>query len=125
MHELSICQALMKQVDDVARKHPGADVCEIVVAIGPLSGVEPALLASAFELVRSGCCAAASLRFDTLPLKIRCNECGTVSECKPNRLLCSACGSFRNEVISGDELRLERVKLSVSEDTTPHRPAYA
>ena len=44
MHELSVCLALMSQVERVATEHQARRVEKIVLQIGPLSGVEPALL---------------------------------------------------------------------------------
>lgn len=115
MHELSVCQALLTQVEQIARTHDAQGVQRIVLAVGPLSGVEPALLASAFALARGGGCAAqAALEFETMPLRVRCTVCGAETGCAANRLLCGACGSYRTELVSGDELRLLRVELAGS-----------
>jgi hydrogenase nickel incorporation protein HypA/HybF len=115
MHELSVCQALLAQVKEIARAHGAISVKQIFVAVGPLSGIEPALLAGAFQLARASSCAAqAELRFEPAPVRVRCTECDAESACAANRLLCAECGGYRTEVISGDELRLLRVELSSS-----------
>ncbi len=117
MHELSICQALLAQVREIAQTHDAQHVKQITVAVGPLSGVEPALLAVAFQWARVGSCAAdAELKFEQAPARVRCAECGIESECAPNRLLCGACGGFRTQVVSGDELFLVRVELLPSRE---------
>ena len=118
MHELAICQALLDQVEGIARARGAAGVEQITVAVGPLSGVEPQLLFNAFEIARCGACATAELLFETAPLTIRCTECGAESECKPNALLCALCGDYRTQVISGDELMLMRVQLTTAANTT-------
>ncbi len=41
MHEMSICQALMDQVERIAKEQGASRVDSIVLSIGPLSGVEP------------------------------------------------------------------------------------
>jgi len=113
MHELSVCQALLAQVKEIARAHGASGVRQIIVAVGPLSGIEPALLAGAFQLARAGSCAAgAQLRFEPAPVRVRCAECDAESACEVNRLLCGACGGYRTRVVSGDELLLLRVELS-------------
>jgi hydrogenase nickel incorporation protein HypA/HybF len=113
MHELSVCQALLTQVREIARAHGASSVKQIIVAVGPLSGIEPALLAGAFQLARSSSCAAqAELRFEPAPVRVRCTECDAESACAANRLLCAACGGYRTRVVSGDELLLLRVELS-------------
>ena len=115
MHELSVCQALLAQVKEIARAHGASSVKQIFVAVGPLSGIEPALLAGAFQLARASSCAAqAELRFEPAPVRVRCTECDAESACAANRLLCAACGGYRTRVVSGDELLLLRVELSSS-----------
>jgi hydrogenase nickel incorporation protein HypA/HybF len=112
VHELSVCQALLAQVTEIATDHGASTVARIIVEVGPLSGVEPALLASAFEIVRAGSCAAtATLLIETMAVTISCMSCGAESHTQPNRLLCAACGGYRTRVLGGDELRLRRVEL--------------
>lgn len=118
MHELSICQALLTQVEDIARAHAADGVKRIIVAVGPLSGVEPSLLAVAFQLARAGSCAAqAELMCELAPVTVRCTECGAESACAANCLLCTECGGYRTQVISGDELCLLRVELSSADES--------
>ena len=77
MHELSICQALIEQVEAVAREQDAVQVVQVRIGIGPLSGVEPQLLEQAFQLARAGSIAAtASLLIDPLPVRVSCRECG-------------------------------------------------
>ncbi|MGA9334376.1 MAG: hydrogenase maturation nickel metallochaperone HypA [Rudaea sp.] len=112
MHELSVCQALLAQVREIARENAATGVRNIVVAVGPLSGVEPPLLAEAFRFARVGSCAAkAELKLETAPVRVCCTQCEVESTCAPNRLLCAKCGSHRTRVVSGDELCLLRVEL--------------
>jgi hydrogenase nickel incorporation protein HypA/HybF len=112
VHELSVCQDLLRQVADIAADR-GANVIErITIEVGPLSGVEPGLLASAFAVVRAGGCAAqAALLIESTAVTIRCVSCGAQSTPEPNRLVCAACGGFRTRIVAGDELRLRRVEL--------------
>ena len=44
MHELSVCQALVRQLRDIAREQHAVRITRVIVQIGPLSGVEPELL---------------------------------------------------------------------------------
>jgi|GEM_PF-35408 hydrogenase nickel incorporation protein HypA/HybF len=116
VHELSVCQALLAQVVEIATDRGASAVLRITVEVGPLSGVEPGLLASAFEIVRAGSCAAgAILLIETTAITISCLICGAESQTAPNRLLCAACGGYRTRVVGGDELRLRGVELRVPE----------
>ncbi|MGB5305023.1 MAG: hydrogenase maturation nickel metallochaperone HypA [Gammaproteobacteria bacterium] len=113
MHELSICQALMTQVEAVAREHGATRVTTIKLHIGPLAGVEPRLLEQAFTIASAGTVAAeAILTLEQLPLRVSCTECGAVTDALPNRLVCGHCGDWRTRLVSGDELQLTRVELA-------------
>ena len=112
MHELAVCQALMAQVEAIASREGAARVMAIALRIGPLSGVEPGLLAHAFPLAAAGTRAAdAELRIEALPVRVRCSGCGAESEAAPNRLLCAVCGDYHTRLLSGDELLLASVEL--------------
>jgi hydrogenase nickel incorporation protein HypA/HybF len=117
VHELSVCQALLKQVTEIAIGRGAGAVERIIIEAGPLSGVEPALLARAFEVLRAGSCATAqaSLSIESPAVIIRCTNCSIESRTAPNRLVCPVCGEFRTRVVAGDELRLRRVELRISE----------
>ena len=112
MHELAVCQGLLRQVEAIAREHGADRVTRIVVRIGPLSGVEPDLLAGAFPLAAGDTrAAAAELIIERLPVRVRCNTCGAETEAPPNRLLCGACGHGHTQLVGGDEMLLASVEL--------------
>lgn len=112
MHELSVCQALVRQLRDIAREQRAARITRVVVQIGPLSGVEPELLRHAYPVASAGSPAAdAALILEPLPIRIHCESCGADSDAAANRLLCGACGDYRTRLISGDELLLASVEL--------------
>lgn len=117
MHELSVCRALIGEVEAVARRHDGRMVAGIRLVIGPLSGVEPALLQHAFPVAAAGTIAAgARLVIDAAPLRVACDACGALSDAQPSRLICAACGDWRTRLVSGDELMLSSVELVGSID---------
>lgn len=116
MHELSICLSLLSQVAAIAKDRGAESVDRIVIDVGPLSGVEPLLLADAFEIARAGSCAAqAQLSITTTKVIVGCLECGTRSPAAPNRLQCASCGGYRTKIVTGDEMILRRVDLRVRE----------
>lgn len=122
MHELSVCQCLLARVTEIAADCGAEEVERIIVEVGPLSGVEPALLSQAFTIARSiGCAAHATLSIETTQVIVHCLGCGAQSQAAPNRLLCGVCGGYRTQVIEGEELRLRRVVLRAPEP----RPASA
>lgn len=112
MHELAICQALIRQVEIVAEQQHAIDVKTVHVRIGPLSGVEPDLLTQAYPLASAGSVAAgAELRIETAPVRVRCQRCDAETETAPNRLICGHCGDWHTQLIGGDEMLLTSIEL--------------
>jgi len=112
VHELSVCQALIEQIETIALRHEASAAERIELRIGPLSGVEPHLLEQAFPIASAGTVAAgAELVIDSLPVTVSCAGCGTTSSVLPNRLVCANCGDWHTTLVSGDELELYRVEL--------------
>ena len=112
MHELAICQALIGEVSAVARTEGANSVTEIYVRVGPLSGVEHSLLQNAFPVASAGTVAReATLHLEQMPVRVYCDQCGAETEAKVSRLTCGSCGNWRTQLLSGDELLLQRVVM--------------
>jgi hydrogenase nickel incorporation protein HypA/HybF len=114
VHELSVCQALIGQVETVARERGASSVKSVRVRIGPLSGVEAPLLEQAYPLASAGTVAEASgLFIEAAPVRVKCEACGAETEAEPNRLICGTCGDYHTQLLSGDEMMLMSVELIV------------
>jgi hydrogenase nickel incorporation protein HypA/HybF len=106
----------MGQVERVAAQQQATQVAEIELGIGPLSGVEPALLRRAWPLASAGSiAAAASLIINTLPVRVHCDSCDSDSDAQPNRLVCGRCGDWQTRLIGGDEMLL--ISVSIERNT--------
>ncbi|HUL13793.1 MAG TPA: hydrogenase maturation nickel metallochaperone HypA [Methylococcaceae bacterium] len=120
MHELSLCEDLLEQVLAIAREHRAQKVAGITVRIGPLSGIEPLLLESAFSIGRVGTLAAqAELIMERQPVRVLCGSCGAETEAGVSRLLCGICGGNDTKLLSGDELILASVELLNAAEPSP------
>lgn len=107
-----MCQALISQVENIARQHRATSVKTVIIRIGPLSGVEPELLAQAFPLASAGTVAEASkLVIENLPIRVRCKSCGAETAAIANKLICGKCGDWQTQLLSGDEMLLASVEL--------------
>jgi hydrogenase nickel incorporation protein HypA/HybF len=114
MHELSLCQALLDQVEQIAREHGATSVERILLKVGPLAGVEPTLLQHAYPLAAVGTIAEhAQLVIEPAQVRVHCSACGAETDATPNRLLCGACGAFQTRLVSGDELLLANLELTI------------
>lgn len=112
MHELSVCQQLLRQVARLAATHDAGRVDSIRLRIGPLSGVQPELLRQAFPFASAGTVAdGARLVIETAAVRVHCLHCGEDGDALPNRLLCPHCGQWQTRLVSGDELLLVSVDL--------------
>jgi hydrogenase nickel incorporation protein HypA/HybF len=88
----------------------------IRLRLGPLSGVEAPLLGNAYAIAAAGTIAeGAVLDIEPAPVRVQCITCGAESEATPNRLLCGACGDWHTRLVSGDEMLLASLELSVPE----------
>ena len=116
MHEQSLVRTLLRQVESIRQEHGGRRVTETRVEVGPLSGVEPLLLASAFEQSASETTAAdATLVIDEVALLAECEACREQFELQQFDFRCPACrGNVR--IVRGDTLQLISVDL---QDTEP------
>jgi hydrogenase nickel incorporation protein HypA/HybF len=116
VHELSVCQSLIRQAEVVAREHHAGAIAVIRLRVGPLSGVELPLLARAFTVARGGTLAEnADLVTESLPVRVRCRTCRAETVAAPNRLLCGACGEWRTELMSGDEMLMTGLELEMED----------
>lgn len=116
MHEQSLVAALLKQVTGIAADHGGADVTEIEVEIGPLSGVEPLLVESAFErLVPQTAFSETRLVVRCIPLQGVCRTCDRDFAAPELRFDCPLCGARHIRIVRGEEFRLMSVTLEDGE----------
>lgn len=109
MHEYSLVQALVDQVAHAARAR-GGKVHRVRVKLGELSGVDPELLATAYETFKAETvCADAALELTRVAARWSCRICGRVIE-RGQRLQC--CGSAAR-LMQGDDLVLDQIELEV------------
>lgn len=112
MHELAVCRALVRTVDETRRQRGAAAVRHVTVRIGPLAGVEPDLLRFAWDAATLDTpVAGATLEIQQAPLIVRCRACGATSAGQPADLRCRACHSSATVLESGDDCVLVGVDL--------------
>ncbi|MCL5668530.1 MAG: hydrogenase maturation nickel metallochaperone HypA [Gammaproteobacteria bacterium] len=120
MHELSICQSLIRQIEALARQHRAQAITRVTLQIGPLSGVAPELLEQAFRVARKGTLAeTARMVTWRAPIRVRCEQCGKESAATINHLTCARCGDGHTQLISGNEMQLVSVELLGGGHTLP------
>ena len=115
MHELSVFQSILSQVETIAQQHQATAVTLIKLKIGPLSGVETPLLVNAWTIASANTIAAeAQFEVEEMPITIHCPSCDRESRAKANRMVCGHCGEWRTQLVSGDEMLLQSIELDKS-----------
>ncbi len=112
MHEYSIIQALVEKVEREARSRRAIAIHRLRVRLGEQSGVDPELLATAYDAFRAGTlCAEARLDIDRVPVRWACPTC---SETVPagGVLRCPRCGEPA-ALVEGDEIILDQIEMEV------------
>jgi len=112
MHEYSIVQSLLNQIEDVAEENKATKVTKIITKIGVMSGVEPHLLEIAFNTFKEKTiCDGADFVMKIQPITIRCNGCQKESELDEVHYCCPACESVDVEVIDGEDMFLMSLEM--------------
>ena len=112
MHELSIALGIVDvAAEEVGRR--GGRVVAVHVKVGPLSGVVPAALRSAFELAREPepAVAAAELVIEEVPVVTRCPACAAERAVPFPELRCPECGGPTPDVVRGRELEVVALEI--------------
>jgi hydrogenase nickel incorporation protein HypA/HybF len=112
MHEFSLVRSLIGQVAQIAIEHDGGVVKAIHLKCGSLAGVEPALVSSAFELMRAEHkLEVAVLVIEEVSLEANCLACNQQFYPVAFRFTCPNCGSGDTKIVQGESLILESVEL--------------
>jgi hydrogenase nickel incorporation protein HypA/HybF len=112
LHELSICQSMIRIVDATMKDHPGATLRRIYIDVGRASTVEPLLLRDAFESASTGGpYEGTELVINEIPFVGRCRACDKDFGYKEFALGCPNCGSTNIEIESGLELNIKEIEV--------------
>lgn len=112
MHELSIAQALVEQVEAVRAAHDGRPVVSVGVRIGTWRLVVQESLDFYYQTLTRGTPLEGSrLEIETVEARGRCPRCGGEFPVEAPLIVCPACGTVGGELVQGQELDLVSVEL--------------
>ena len=113
MHEYSLVEALVRRVEEEARKRHAVAVHALSVRVGELAGVDPELFQTAYDTFRAGTiCEKAPLTLKKVPLSWSCPAC-KVAIPRGEVLTCAACGQAAKLDEGSDALTLDGIELEV------------
>lgn len=111
MHELSIALSMIEQIEEQSVKHPGT-VRSVNLRIGALSGVDAEALRFAWEIACAGTpFAEAKLVIESIPLSVRCPQCGETHSPDIWALACPRCITPEQDILAGTELELTSLEI--------------
>ncbi len=114
MHEFSIAQNIITIVEEeLSKQKEMKPVRKIFFHTGRLNAVIPETLRFGFDIQKreKPLLSKATLEIDEIPIKIKCRECGQVTELDEPAFLCPACGSQQIKVISGKHMTIDSIEL--------------
>lgn len=114
MHEFSICQSLVAAVLRELKKNTNGHVRlkNVRVSAGQYRRIVPASLKFAYKILTRGTPAeGSSLLIKTIPIKLKCNQCGWQGVTRDICFVCRKCGGVGLEIIGGKELSLESIEV--------------
>lgn len=114
MHELSLAQGLVEQVERAAESEGALRVVRIAVRIGKYSGVERDAFEFAFPCAAENTVAQnAELEIEELPAAVACRSCKAISHPEVANLACTQCGSTDVEITGGHEFLIQSIELEI------------
>lgn len=112
MHELSICQSMLKIVDQTMEQHEGAKLRKIFLDVGRGSTIDPTLLKEAFAVLTSdGPYIGTELVINDIPIAGECRACGRDFVYEELAFGCPNCGSTDIRITSGMELDVKALEV--------------
>jgi len=113
MHEMSIIEALLEQIQQEIRTHPGALVQHVRVRVGKLRQTVPEMLTFCYDAaVRGTSLEGSHLDVEELPAEARCRRCCLTFAVEDNWFECPRCKSTEADLLQGDELQLLSLELT-------------
>lgn len=124
MHELSMADAMVKTVLDVAEKNDATEILEVTIEVGKLTMLNPEQLKFLLDvLVENTLLEGAEINIVELPVEVKCNSCeytGLADMDGSDHYLaivkCPECGERNVEVIAGRECNVKNIKIEKEED---------
>ncbi|WP_299465424.1 hydrogenase maturation nickel metallochaperone HypA [uncultured Gimesia sp.] len=113
MHERSLVQNLLRQVEQIVAAEGGGQVAEICVQAGDLSGVEPLLFQMAFaDMAPAVFSSSCQLALEVVPVTAVCSQCDHRFEIVDFQFRCPVCQAGSVQVLQGDEVKLISVTIN-------------
>ena len=113
MHELGLCDALLKMIDKIAKEEELTEVTKVTLEVGLLSGVVPRFMEDCWEAVIDGTPYENTLlEIETINGIAKCLDCGHEFSADLERLYCPKCVSRRITPLTGTDMTIKEIEAS-------------
>ena len=111
MHELGICDAILKTVDGIAKQEELSCIHSVTLEVGLLSGAVPRFLEDCWQAVIDGTpYAETALMIETINGIARCEDCSHEFSADLERLYCPKCFGRRLTPLTGTDLTIKEIE---------------
>lgn len=114
MHEVSVLNSILETVENSIKDRNVINVDKIYLSIGILAGVSTTALTHAFSLIeKRGVFSDTQLEIHECPLIVWCQDCQLETTLHEEiSLLCSNCKKPISNIVSGKELKIDRIEVN-------------
>ncbi|ALP52951.1 hydrogenase nickel incorporation protein HypA [Candidatus Tenderia electrophaga] len=112
MHEISLCQGVLRVIEEHAALQQYVRVKTVWLEVGALAGVELEALRFGFDVVmKNSIAAAAQLEIIERPGRAWCLQCMKEVPVQRRFDACPDCGGYQLQVSGGEELRIKELEV--------------
>ena len=120
MHEVAVIEEIVESVREEIKKYPGAKVESVSLRIGKLRQFVPEIMKFCYDVAGKGTeLEGSTLLLTEIPVQIFCRRCEMTTELDEYDFHCPDCQSVDIQVIAGNELILDSIKLITQNSTMP------
>lgn len=113
MHEYSLCEGVLKVLQEQAAAQDFRRVRTVWLEVGELAGVDIEAMRFGFDLVMKGSLAEnALLEIITIPGKAWCPVCMKEFAIRQRFDSCPKCDGYALKMVSGEEMRVKELEVS-------------
>jgi hydrogenase nickel incorporation protein HypA/HybF len=124
MHELSMAEAIVDTVMDVADKNNAQEILEVTIEIGRLTMLNPEQLKFLLDVISEDTLLeGAEIIIEEVPVEIECRACeftGLANTDDSDHYLtvvrCPQCGEMDLEIVTGRECNVKTIKIEKSDE---------
>jgi hydrogenase nickel incorporation protein HypA/HybF len=124
MHELSMADAMVKTILEVAEKNEAQEIIEVIIEIGKLTLLNPDQIKFMLEVLSEDTLLQGSeFIINIIPIEIECNYCGYTGLAESDNLdhftpilKCPKCDKMDFKILSGRECNVKSIKIEKSDE---------